>query len=67
MPMAPPLEDLLIKRVNETHQAFIGQRPTPIARMPQGNSDDFEFVRNSSIGLTFLGMIVLLIEIIKKS
>ena len=67
MPMAPPLEDLLIKRVNQTHQAFIGQRPPPVAKMPQGNSDDLEFVRNSAVGLTFLGMMVILYEIMRKS
>ena len=67
MPMAPPLVDLLVKQFNSTHRAFVGQKPAPSAMMPTGNSDDREFVQNSAVGLTMIGMVVLIFEVVRKS
>ena len=66
MPFAPKLDNLLVARLDETHLIYKGPASLSVL-MPVGDSDDLETIQASTVGLTFIGMIVLLIELYNKS
>lgn len=64
--MGPHLDNLLVERVDKEHHIYKGPEQL-FVDMPVGDSDKLEQVQLQTIGITVLGMLVLLREVYVKS
>lgn len=66
LPLDPPPVNLLLQPLDKERVIYKGPQPI-VVDVPAGDSDDLEQIQMQTVGLTLLGMLILLREVAAKS